>query len=52
MFFMRFIRRCPVAATYVPVSRRSVTIGELAKTKLPKVAAVESLSFDASLLNG
>ena len=38
-FFMRFIRRCPVAVSYVLVSRRSATIGELAKSKLSKTAA-------------
>jgi hypothetical protein len=32
------MRRCPVAASYVLVSRRSVNIGELAKSKLSKAA--------------
>jgi hypothetical protein len=49
-FFMRFIRRCPVAVSYVLVSRRWATIGELAKSKLSKTAAVEALSFSTSLL--
>jgi hypothetical protein len=51
MFSMGFIRRCPVAASYVPAARRSVTSGELAKSKLAKAAAVERLPFSTSLLS-
>jgi hypothetical protein len=47
---MRFIRRCPVRASYVLVSRRWAAIGELAKSKLSKAAAVAAQSFSTPLL--